>query len=165
MTASRERAPSSGAPVLPDDGAPSPVSPAPGPGSSPVEGPSPTGDVGGNPAPDATPVVGNETPDRDGATPGPDAGPAVTPAPAPGGRSGSRPFTRDDFFGRRGWHRPDVVAGGVLLIAAIVLLPFVVQLMVWQLARTAWVAVVAGVAWLALLAFAAFVLSRGIRPR
>lgn len=70
-----------------------------------------------------------------------------------------------DEFSRRGWNRADVVAGVVLLLAAVILLPFTAMLIVWQISRALWVAAVVGIAWLILLAFGAWVLSRGLQRR
>ncbi len=166
MTASREtvpsEAPSAPTPSLPDDGA-----------SPSLASPPPVGHESDSVVEDVTmPTAASSTAEVAGEEPasgsGEETGPTEEPPSGSGeetGPRGSSPSGRGDWFARRGWNRTDTVTGLALLVAALVLLPFVATLIVWQIPRAAWVAAVVGGAWLVLMMFGAWVLSRGIRPR
>ncbi|HHW82600.1 MAG TPA: hypothetical protein GX743_02085 [Actinomycetales bacterium] len=183
MTASREtvpsEAPSAPTPSLPDDGAsPSPASPPPvaHESASAIQEatPAPAGNEPDSVVEEVTTrtsaaptsevaaeewsELDREAPDEPSRNGEPYAGEETGPR-------GSSPSGRGDWFARRGWNRTDTVTGLALLVAALVLLPFVATLIVWQIPRAAWVAAVVGGAWLVLMMFGAWVLSRGIRPR
>ncbi|HZK06312.1 MAG TPA: hypothetical protein VFC82_10805 [Actinomycetaceae bacterium] len=80
-------------------------------------------------------------------------------------RSETSPSNSETSPSKRGRRRSDAVAGMILLIAALVLLPFVGLLMVWQIPRFIWAGLGVGVAWIALFTFSVWVLSRGMRKK